>query len=547
MGKRSRQKKERRKEKLLDGHIRQGKELLPPLIAKLSPKLTHISWANMLLPEVLWLSLLIDAYGLEKGTDIALKLAKATNKIVIPLKSKSFAFISEYEHVKPEHVAKILDELLENNNKNLLLDALWPLISMYSECPLNIFFDKQWRDSHSADISKFIPLLSRIVSKLLDRRTKEAMFAQTTAIYIELVTGKLKIAMKDSGLEKIESIKFYPDTDESRMVASCVRSAINLPIYEDVQPSWPGYFWNHGYQISPCKISRTIGELKPGYDLQTQEELQEIVNIGIDYKIQLFNAVKKAWFKCKIDLLSPNKTEVLGGLLSRQMRLATAIMINPELWTVDIGRILLRCMVDCDITLAWLVQHGAAEDFKKFIEYGLGQEKLLLSHLEDVVEKQPEFHEIKSSLEEGKDWINTQLFTFLLPVNLASWTTKTIRQMAEETNRMDIYNLSYSPLSAVLHGSWNAIAKINLQLCYNPLHKLHRIPQFEDPPLYLETMLQANKIMEKSFTEWKTAVCIDDSIADISQKLERKINEILLRKGDHEPESNSGIQGDTKP
>lgn len=37
--------------------------------------------------------------------------------------------------------------------------------------------------------------------------------------------------------------------------------------------------------------------------------------------------------------------EMLGGLLARQVRLAAVISEEPVLWSVDLGRMMLRCIV----------------------------------------------------------------------------------------------------------------------------------------------------------------------------------------------------------
>ncbi len=55
------------------------------------------------------------------------------------------------------------------------------------------------------------------------------------------------------------------------------------------------------------------------------------------------------------------------------------------------------------------------------------------------------------------------------------------RKIAAEVGLSDIYNLVFTPSSAVVHGEWSALRSYNLQRCMNPLHRFHRIPVFQAP------------------------------------------------------------------
>ena len=218
----------------------------------------------------------------------------------------------------------------------------------------------------------------------------------------------------------------------------------------------------------------------------------------------------------------------MGGLIARQARLASVIISNDILWALDLGRIILRCMVDTHITLVWLIKKGKEEDYNNFIEYGLGQEKLLLEHLKIRMDKSDsEFANKSEKIDERKNWINSQLLTEFLPVNVGNWTTKNVRNMAKEADCIDIYNLSYTPFSIAVHGMWNALARINLKFCINPLHKYHRVPSLEEPPIYFGIIVQATEIMDKSFLEWAISKGVKSVTSASSKELIKEMKSIL--------------------
>jgi hypothetical protein len=53
---------------------------------------------------------------------------------------------------------------------------------------------------------------------------------------------------------------------------------------------------------------------------------------------------------------------------------------------------------------------------------------------------------------------------------------------------------------------WNAIARLNPNVCLNPLHGFHRVPTLDEPPMYLGALHQAAMILADSFRMWGTAM-----------------------------------------
>lgn len=523
MGKKRRTKQKARRGQVLRDHQRIRKQFIPPFLATFPGKLGYVRWIDDLLPEVVWIALLLDSLPASRGVEVALRCAQETNRVVAPQKARSFAFISEYYAVTTAHTREILQGLSNSSVLDDLRSSLMPLVSLYGECPLGFLFDERARIQHRIDLETATERMKRAVRDCHNRRSRPAMLVQATALYLMMATGKMVIR-KGMELEKIERILDYPDTEESKGLASLVRAALNACIpNEEGARGWCSCFWRHGYDISVCEFHEY--EVGPRDEI-SKTKLREILEASQRYRTELFEEVRERWVRAPLDLARPIRGEVLGGLIARQARLATALAGDPNLWSVDIGRILLRCMVDTHITLTWLARKGNEEDYEHFVEHGLGQEKLLLEHLSlRLDEADGETATLREHIEGMREWINSQLLMDLLPVNVGAWTRKSPREMAEETNCLDIYNLSYSPLSSIVHGMWNTIARFNLQFCTNPLHRFHRVPRLHDTPVYMSTAEYAVEIMNESFRTWKHAIGVEPLESSASERFRKALED----------------------
>src|SRR5689334_2569634 len=85
------------------------------------------------------------------------------------------------------------------------------------------------------------------------------------------------------------------------------------------------------------------------------------------------------WDAWKIDLTKSHLYEVVGGLLARQVTLATQLAGSPHIWNGHVAPLFLRAMTDACITLAWILEDPDTRT-DQFIKYGLGQRKLWLEH-----------------------------------------------------------------------------------------------------------------------------------------------------------------------
>jgi len=241
-----------------------------------------------------------------------------------------------------------------------------------------------------------------------------------------------------------------------------------------------------------------------------------------------------------IDIFEKETNEAVGGLLARQLSLATNIARNPFIWNAHVLPILLRCMADVYITFCWILADPGKRS-RQFIEYGLGQEKLAIEKYRESLslESDPDADAIRF-LEVREKLLDAELASFLIPVNLGAWSEMSIRDMAIEVREKQFYDIVFAQFSASVHSTWQHIWRLNLHQCTNPLHMGHRIPF--DPILPMDPNMFATsaKYLCKTFAKFDSDVLQGNGAQDAYQVYELvndRFSEYVQRQETSCPES----------
>jgi hypothetical protein len=235
-----------------------------------------------------------------------------------------------------------------------------------------------------------------------------------------------------------------------------------------------------------------------------------LAGIVTEYVDRIHEELAARWYAWKLDLARTEVHEVIGGLMARQVTLASQLAEAPPIWNGHIAPLVLRSMTDVYITFAW-IWLSPLERSRQFILYGLGQEKLHLEHLKADVERKsgdPSTDPMVTALER---WLNAQRFTFLTEVNVGSWSGTDTRKMAEEADCLDLYRFAYAPFSQATHSMWPHLLKYNLTHCTNPLHRYHRVPAQAEMGVDPDYLYRAAKYVRKTFRlfDKQTGVSVD--------------------------------------
>lgn len=217
------------------------------------------------------------------------------------------------------------------------------------------------------------------------------------------------------------------------------------------------------------------------------------------------------WAAWKIDLTKTHVYEVIGGLVAREVTLATQLAQAPPVWNGHVAPLFLRAMTDAYVTLAWIFEDPESRS-DQYVKYGLGQRKLWIEHLKaSLVESGEENVDEHPVVKRALEYLNAERFEHLTEVSVGSWSEMPTRKMAEESGCLDLYNLAYVPFSAAVHSMWYHVASYNLVRCDSPLHQHHRIPLDPELEPEFDFVYRAAKYVRKTFVlfDEKTGVSVD--------------------------------------
>jgi hypothetical protein len=245
----------KKKAGVLADHRRAGKRFIPPFF-QIPGTLFEVRWVDTILPELLWLGLLNDRYGLAQGAALAVSIARAALNSMGQERRIFFAATSAFTRLSDEQKARVVRSLELSGDLQSLKDGLTALSEFYPKCPLNFIFGSS--PSTRPDGSKGnLSWLKDVLKTLFDRWDKPGTLVQANAVYMAFVSDMLKVA-EGLSLANFPAVAEFPDTEESQRVASGCRAMVTTvfgdgPWY-DKSASWPRYFWNRGLELDPCEI-----------------------------------------------------------------------------------------------------------------------------------------------------------------------------------------------------------------------------------------------------------------------------------------------------
>lgn len=253
--------------------------------------------------------------------------------------------------------------------------------------------------------------------------------------------------------------------------------------------------------------------------MDSHAAMKVLESIVDEYRNSVRHELHDRMMRWTPDLSCAESHEVVGSLLARIVTLATQLANAPQMWNGHIAPVLLRTIVDAHITLAWILV-DPTDRSRKFILYGLGQEKLCLEHLRNQMQLNDPL------LENADAWLASQRYPFLTEVNLGSWSGIDTRRMAEQADCLDLHRHAYIPFSAAVHSMWNHVGKYNLSICENPLHRYHGIPDDPDIPIDPDYLYRAAKYVAESFSLFDSKTSVQSSTPSAFTHLVERMSEL---------------------
>lgn len=233
----------------------------------------------------------------------------------------------------------------------------------------------------------------------------------------------------------------------------------------------------------------------------TDEPTSPLLAFIRDYCENVEQGFSSRWSQLTPEIYRKEIHETIGGLAARQATLSIELARAPSIWNGHVAPLILRCMTDAHITLAWILE-SPVDRSREYVLYGLGQEKLFIEYLEQDLQSYPsdeQDEDIIHMIEVRRAWLNAQRRDWATEVNVGSWSGKNAREMAQEAGCESMYRFAYVPFSGPVHNMWQHVGVHNLVPCTNPLHKWHQIPTIRRLPIHPDFLYRAAKYVSRTY------------------------------------------------
>ena len=504
------------REPVLADHVRVKQKLLPPFRAAMGSRYAPYSWTRQLVPEALWLALLIDRYGMTRAMALADVLVTAGVDALAGATAPMFAKFSAFADLPKEAKARLAANL-DPSTIDDIVAALAPLTKRVADHPLAFLASARGgaAEPYAAKEASEDSSFTKVLEEVYDRQSRLAVLSMASAYGVGVRQGKIHEAphLQADAIKSFANIVDYPNTEAAREAASMFRASASMLFMSidldskahEEDHGWVARFWAAVAGFGPCDHVDTLAE-EP---LDGLDGPQAFITEFRNAARQDLQARLDAW---PLDLASVDSYEVIVSLLARQTTLAMELAGAPGAWTGHLAPLVLRSMADVFISLAWILKDPGGRALR-FIDDGLGAIKLQIAHQERALSEcddADDRQEMEAMITLWREWLATQRLDALVEVNLGSWSGLNTRKMAEEAGFIDFYNYVYQPFSGATHSNWFHVSVHNSVHCLNPAHRLHRvaaIAPFEPDPQWL---FLAAKYLRKTLTHFDETQYLTD-------------------------------------
>ena len=335
--------------------------------------------------------------------------------------------------------------------------ALRPLIALESLPGRDRWIDALGMEPDPQELNA----LADAIPEYLDHQSEES----TDVRWLLVLYGGLshKVQYHESMSDRVDSIRLFPNHGDMRKVRPSIRASEPMvwmqPGDGDPVFPWSQQFWQECHSRTPCFIVEPEAVKVPE---------PKAADIG-PRVVQALNDVSDHWINTAT---STAVDAVHEGTFTFVLYALTCLLEMVGVNRLGIaGRLLLRTLAECRITLAYLQHKNDPDLWGKFRKYGVGQAKLALLKIEEA-SKPP--HSI--SMETLRRLANEDVWQEYSDIDLGNWAGVDLRKMAEDSGTKDVYDAHYGWNSGFAHGQWAAMRDGTLTTCLNPLHRLHRVP-----------------------------------------------------------------------
>lgn len=486
----------------LKDHKRAGKILKPPM--NTIGNMTMVPWLRDSFPNMIWLCALIKLYGDKPGMMLAGQVLDRIDDVLghapgegqdDPNRNILTGEMTAFDQVPEDKRSEVLAALQDDG----LYERAFPWILVrglqkYDQLPGSWLLGGWSGREPIIGADEPETFLRTIVTDANHGQSSTATKAKAMLLRAWLRAGKISLP-REIGEEWGAILPRYPDQiteEERRRIEPSIRaavmgfSAIDHKEDESGDPApiqWAKQFWRQNWQLYPCVLGSEDSPDETGDNPEGVRAARKRWQQEVDALVERFLSASTA---VDPDLYSPDRHEVLSGLVYRQLRAVRVMVEFPALWTMEHGSAAIRGVLEARIVVKWLMKQNDPDLYTRFKDYGRGRLKLLKLHLEeyrDTLENPPS--DLEDQIEYMDALVNRDLMEEFQDISVeGSFAGIDTRRMAEQVGLITDYRLVFQPASANVHGEWAALDQYILTTCRNPLHRWHRIPN-PDPMLRL--------------------------------------------------------------
>ncbi len=234
---------------VLEGHKKIGTRFIPPM--KQLPNMQSTSYVNQMLPELVWIGLINDNIGYVKGARLIEKVFTAVDGIGVRNAKPNFAYASSYGTLQDGERLALVDNLAQSGIIDDLKTYLAPLVLLYyDEFPMRFIGPPSTVISNEQLIDK----ITSCVEKHVDKYQTPGIVLHGSVLLSRLVTKTISLPASME-FPDLNAVIDAPGSDEAKRAAGFLRSnALGEFGMLEISDRWARYFWNRGYDLSPCKF-----------------------------------------------------------------------------------------------------------------------------------------------------------------------------------------------------------------------------------------------------------------------------------------------------
>lgn len=439
-------------------HKKVGKTLLPPMLHMLpQDKLKFSSWVNNRLPEVLWAVLCASFIPRKEVLRIFAQIARELSAGALTLETDGADLTLSALGASSDGIEKVCAILRRHPEGSRVLR---PLLIFQSLPSRDRWIAALQADPEQADGAA----LAEAVAKCLDHQSQESTDIRWLILVFKIGMGRAQFPE-----EMISNLRTYmelePGAEEMRVIRPSIRAAemafrMMSPDADDIESHWCTSFWQESLERSECLADGRGAELRP-------VDMDWLHAAWFEKQHELVDRFLRLQSTTRVDA----RTDAVFGIALFAGNVLLEVMQGNNRFGIS-GRLLLRSLTECRITLAYLAAKDDTALWLRYRSYGVGQAKLTLLKF-DELEECPKFLNEESLAVIANEDVSEEF----VAVDLGHWCSADLRRMAEFAGVKSEYDAYYGWSSTFVHGGWAAVRDASLAVCVNPLHRLHRVPR----------------------------------------------------------------------